>query len=542
MSDNKRLNAGGMMDAQLAAVAARYTEESYWSRLRRMMEGLRAPRQSREYKAAMIEMQRLSAPLSAIMLPVIAMALLALLSSGDLGPDRAFETQIIDVDEVPDLQDPEDYEPPPEKPDIDIDIEIDSPNVDVASPIDQPKFSPQPQAFDAVLNIKSPVILRNIYGDTRNTGARGGLLSKGGGNPQTEAAVLRALRWLKLKQNADGSWSNNRIAMTGLAILTFLAHNEMPGDSEEFGETVQKGLEYLLSKQKADGKFEKGGGDNNDYSHPIATYALCEAFGMTINPSVKDAAEKALVPIIKGQHPTGGWTYNMNPNPGNDGKYRDDTSYMGWCAQALKAAKLAQIPADGLENAIKLAIKGFESNASPSGGGFGYTDPGVEGMTAVGTLCMQLLGAADRRAAKLGLDQMKAWKPSFAEKETNVGGHNNCPQYYYYYATQAKFHNEGSDKAGWKKWNDEMTVLYVAEQKITKKAIKDMKGKDCDVGWWENKDNHTDRPVMDTCLAALQLMVYYRYLPTSKEAAVKVEEEIAVTPTETGDIKLNVDI
>jgi len=69
-----------------------------------------------------------------------------------------------------------------------------------------------------------------------------------------------------------------------------------------------------------------------------------------------------------------------------------------------------------------------------------------------------------------------------------------------------------------------------------------MKGKDQDVGWWENQDNHSDRPVMDTCLAALQLMVYYRYLPTTKEDAVKVEEEIAASSTDTEDIKLNVDI
>jgi hypothetical protein len=33
-------------------------------------------------------------------------------------------------------------------------------------------------------------------------------------------------------------------AMTGLAILTFLAHGETPS-SEEFGETVTKGVQYL---------------------------------------------------------------------------------------------------------------------------------------------------------------------------------------------------------------------------------------------------------------------------------------------------------
>ncbi|MCL1920926.1 MAG: terpene cyclase/mutase family protein [Kiritimatiellaeota bacterium] len=541
MSDHKKVDAT-FMDAQLGAIAARYTEESYWTRIRHMIEGLRAPRQSREYKAAMIELQRLSAPLSAVVLPTVLVTLLVLLTAGGEGSDRIIDTEIMEMDALQDLQKPDEPEPPPEPPDdMQVDVQIDSPNVNVTVDPTVTSYSPQPQTFDAVQIVKSPVILKGVFGDRANTGTRGTNLRRYGGNQKTEDAVMRALRWLKLKQNPDGSWSSNRIAMTGLAVLTFLAHGETPDSDKcpEFGPTVQKALEFLISKQKGDGRFE--GKDGNDYSHPIATYALCEAYGMTLNPNVKDAAEKALAPILKGQHPTGGWTYNMNPNADEDGKYRDDTSYMGWCAQALKAAKLAKIPASGLENAIRLAVRGFKANAAPSGG-FGYTSAGVEGMTAVGTLCMQLLGAADAREVKLSLDLMQAWKPTFDDKEPNVRGHSNNPQYYYYYATQAKFHAYPPTSPIWIKWNNEMSTLYVAEQKIQKAAIKDMNGKDQDVGWWENKDNHTDRPVMDTCLAALQLMVYYRYLPTTKEDAVKVEEEIAISTEEKEDIKIDVDI
>jgi len=45
--------------------------------------------------------------------------------------------------------------------------------------------------------------------------------------------------------------------------------------------------------------------------------------------------------------------------------------------------------------------------------------------------------------------------------------------------------------------------------------------------------------VMDTCLAALQLMVYYRNLPTTSKEAVQVEEEIVATSTDTDDIKVD---
>jgi hypothetical protein len=37
---------------------------------------------------------------------------------------------------------------------------------------------------------------------------------------------------------------------------------------------------------------------------------------------------------------------------------------------------------------------------------------------------------------------------------------------------------------------------------------------------------------MDTCLAALQLMVYYRYLPTTRKEAV-------TPPFDTGDVQID---
>ena len=522
------------VDSHLEQIMEMYKDETYLHRMKTLFSGLKAPRQSREYRKAMIELQRLSAPLTAILMPLFAIGMLMIMEGGGTGPERIIETQILEAEEVKNLDKIEEIQKPEERvEDVNVDVPVNNPNVQVTDPQNQP-MSPQPQAFDAVMMVKSPVILKNIYGSTRNTGTRGASLARFGGDKMTEDAVLRALRWLKKNQQADGSWSKNKVAMTSLAVLTFLAHGEKPGESVEFGPTVQKALEYLIGTQN-----KENGRIPGNYEHPIATYALCEAYGMTLNPNVKTAAEKALVPIIKGQHPTGGWTYNMEPGvqkPGKepspeDGKYRDDTSYMGWCAQALKAAKLAKIHAEGLEKASKLAIKGFKKNANPNGG-FGYTSPGQGGLTAVGTLCMQLLGASNDSEVKKSLDLMDSWVPSFDAK----GPQGASLQYYFYYATQSKFHAGGKR---WENWNKEMKPLYVKSQQIEKNAIKDDKGKDCDVGWWTNGDTHTDRPVMDTCLAALQLMVYYRYLPTTSKEAVQVEAEIMATSTDTEDIKVD---
>jgi hypothetical protein len=515
------------VDSHLESIAATYTEATYPQRLKKMLQGLKRARNTKDYKEALIEVQRLSAPIVAVLMPMAFIGLLVVFSAAKRVDDRVIKDVYIDIETTPpDLEPVKPLDKPPEREtDVKVDVVIDQPNVEPTKPTEQP-LSPQPVPLDKVLITKSPVKLIGIYGGTRGTGTRGTYIDIYKGSPETEASVVRTLRWLKKNQQPNGSWRNNGVAMTSLALLTFLAHAETPGNSPEFGETVQKGLEYLMSQQDAQGRFK--GSDGHEYSLPIATYALCEAYGMTLNPNVKKAAERSLALLVQGQHPSGGWDYNVKQTD------RDDTSYMGWCAQAIKAGHMAQLEVEGLDKALKLAVRGFKKNAGASGG-FGYTAPsGNHGMTSVGTLCMQLLGAADQKETKQSLDVMDKWMPSLAEKFDGIGGESL--QYYFYYATQCRFHAGGKR---WSSWNEVMKRVYVpAQQKLAKEVsgYVDHKGNPQEIGWWENKDHHTDRPVMDTCLAALQLMVYYRGLQTTSVAAIKVIDEIPVTTADKDDI------
>jgi Prenyltransferase and squalene oxidase repeat len=524
------------IDRQLQAITQQYTEVNYFQRLKRMRQGLACPRASKEYKAAMIEVQRLSAPAAAVFLPLFLVGVMVILSAATDAPERIIEYEYKKEPKAPEL---EKFEKPKEKvvektEDVKIDIEVNKPNVEVEKPLQESPNPGPPNADPPSPN--PPKIDVDIGGPTIRHGppkfgppGSGGPGKSDGPGPTvvTEEAVIRTLRWLKKNQQPDGSWLNNRIAMTSLAILTFLSHAETPGKSEEFGETVKKGLEYLLSQQTPDGRFK--GSDGHEYSLPIATYALCEAYGMTMNPNVKDAAERSLTLIVKGQHPSGGWDYNVKQSD------RDDTSYMGWCAQAIKAGYLSHVKVEGLDKALKLAVRGFKKNASPTGG-FGYTAPaGNHGMTGVGTLCMQLLGGADASEVTRSMEVMDKWVPSFEEKANGISG--TSLQYYFYYATQCRFHAGGKR---WKNWDTQMKATYISAQKTlgtNESAYVDHKGVPQEIGWWENKDHHTDRPVMDSCLAALQLMVYYRYLPTTSAAALKQTiEELNPTSTEKDDI------
>ncbi|MCL1888823.1 MAG: hypothetical protein FWF96_08155, partial [Kiritimatiellaeota bacterium] len=307
--------------------------------------------------------------------------------------------------------------------------------------------------------------------------------------------------------NADGWWTANKPAMTGLALLCFLAHEELPGRSAEFGGTVRRGIEFLAAAYNENTR-SFAGADGNEYAHLIAAYALCEAYGMTRNPTLRGVTESAIQRIIEGQHPTGGWDYKMAQSD------RDDTSYMGWAAQTLRAAQVAGLFANNpewsakLDKACKLSNNGFLKNGA-SGGGFGYTGPGRAGLTAVGVLCMQYHGAAKHRQVADSLKLMREWKPGWVADLGDAAklGLGECVQYYYYYATQALYLLGGKP---WDNWNAAMVKTYERAQKIQRAAIAGPDGVMRDAGWWENADNHSDRPVMDTCLAILQLEVYYR--------------------------------
>jgi len=331
--------ASPLQDQAFLDMMALFEEPNYWQRLKEMFAGLGEPRDSRAYKMARIELQRQLAPAAAILIPVISIVLLALLADATVKDEVIIETEIKQVEEIEELEDIVENEPLPDdfEPMTDMSFTPDMANmISPVSAVNAPNapMSPQPQAFDAVLQVKSPVILRNIYGSTRNAGMRGQLIASGGGNKSTEAAVMRALRWLKKNQHPDGYWRNNKNAMTALAILCYLAHGEKPGSSPEFGDTVQRAIEYLLNSQPSSGQWP------GNYEHYIVTYALCEAYGMTMNPNVKSAIDRAVKLIIDGQHPSGGWDYALKQND------RDDTSVMGWAAQALKAAMMADFYSD----------------------------------------------------------------------------------------------------------------------------------------------------------------------------------------------------
>ena len=550
------LSAEEIFELHKAEIDAAFEEKGFFRRMAEMFSGLSKPKSSAEYKLARTELQRLAAPILAIVLPVMAVVVLIVITAVT---GQSKETITVDIasaveEEAPleegQEQEIEEVTPPEETVEIQVDTPVVGPVTDSvapAPPTNEP-VSVKPATQDSVAFIKSPVTMRSMTG-SRSPGSIGAMTRGGAGygDATTEACVLKALRWLKKTQTESGAWTGD-IANTALAVLAYLAHGETPA-SKEFGTTVEKAIQYLIDAQTIDGngvcKFRGAGG--TEYGYLICTYALCEAYGMTKNPNAKQAALIALDRIVKNQSPTGGWDYNMKKT-----STRDDMSFEGWALQAVKAGKMAGLHPDGLDECIKKAIKCLKTRNFKNGG-FNYCAGGAPtGLTATGCLCMQLLGYGDQQEVNAALDMMRGWLPVFEAKGGLTAGGPTPganPQYYCYYAAQCKYQAgmcQGATPANVKSWQDWNLAMKQVYPKTMKDAgtIDGIDGKPKACGFWDQGYNN---PTMGTCLCALQLMVYYRYLPTTQTKAGKVEREDApekkdVKKAKKAEVEVEVDI
>jgi hypothetical protein len=278
--------------------------------------------------------------------------------------------------------------------------------------------------------------------------ARAQMMQKLGGKEKSEKAVMAGLRWLKGHQNEDGSWSTeNKPAMTGFALLSFLGHGETT-ESPEFGPTVKQGIDWLLARgTEFQGRMSMtkegwGGGNGGVYEHAIATYAMAEYYTMTKDERFADLLKQAIAYIVQGQAPDGGWNYNYSKEPNSD------TSVSGWQIQALKAAHLTGLGIVGVDEALDKAMLNLK-RVQKDDGSFGYRKPdqGRYSLTGVGVLCYYFWKQKNDKVVKDGIDFII----SQSDKEHPVKyKSDSCDLYAWYYHTQACFMVGGS---AWSKWN-----------------------------------------------------------------------------------------
>ncbi|MBU0678260.1 MAG: terpene cyclase/mutase family protein [Verrucomicrobia bacterium] len=417
------------------------------------------------------------------------------------------EPEAVDLEELEEIKELlEDIEMP----------EVEMPDTfDEAMPEDVESFQDEAiddfSALDIASDVNSPLIMKNLYAGRSASGRSASLKRYAGKYGKfTEPAVIKALEWLKKTQEANGSWPagghQNRVGLTGLALLTFLAHGETV-DSPDYGETVTKAIRYLVDQQngRGDGFFCEMKNGPASYAHAIAAYAICEAFSMTRIPELKDVMEKATAGIINGQQATGLWDYGYKKEG------RRDLSVAGWNIQALKSAYIAGSEQISLTNAIYKSVEGMKNMQTDDGRFFysmtdGNGSGAKESMTGVAVLCLQLLGHGGDQAARTGLQVLDAAECDYQKQEWQAMHHFPC--YNWYYITQAKFHK---GKATWDAWNRQFAPEIVKNQNPE--------------GYWTKPDDKgsqvTEEKIYATTLCALTLQVYYRFLPTYQPIVIE---------------------
>jgi prenyltransferase beta subunit len=339
--------------------------------------------------------------------------------------------------------------------------------------------------------------------------------------PQTEAAIEKGLEFLSKFQRTDGSWHledfgervdiRSPTAATALALLSFqgagYTHQQF-----KYERVCSNALKWLIAQQRPSGDLYVKTDPKSDsnswlYSHAIATLALCETYGMTQDPEIKENAQRAINFLVQSQDPQGGgWRYQP--------KIGSDTSVTGWCMMAMKSAELS-----GLE-VPKKTYAGIEKWLNGSQAGeqqkflyrYNWQAADVPAtrhgrvptpvMTSVGLLMRLYLGW---RRDNNDMTQGAEWLLQRLPAEGTIDN----PQrdtYFWYYATQVLFHMGGDQ---WKKWYGSLYPMLIQTQAPTGKFA----------GSWEPNGRIPDAwgrfggRLYVTTLNLLSLEVYYRHLP-----------------------------
>jgi hypothetical protein len=493
--------------------------------------------------------ERLGGPVASVVIHVLVMlALINAVIFQTLDTGREVQVQVVENEKTPELeQELRKLDELP--PDQNMLAPSDKAEAVPDSPPDEFVSAVPDLAGLAVSDVQSPLVMQGLFSG-RTEGARAERLKQfaGGYGGQTEDAVLRGLRWLATQQQAGGFWGDvsksnptwharkrvlsvggdqRTVRLTALCLLAFLAHGETP-QSAEFGNTVQRAIEYLLSQQDpetglfvplAENRSEKSGEDLGVYAHAQATYALAEAYALTCAPALKHPVERGIQVIIQGQLESGAW--------GNWYEQKiADASATSWQIQALKAAAVAGVRMDGLDEAMKKSANGI--SYLYKGEGVWYYRKGDllalprEGgpiMSGAMVLSLQLLGLQNDPMVLAGLRYMNDFGVTEWNKAWEHPINKSLPATYeWYYNTQAVFQRGGSR---WTTWNAAFAPMLIAHQNPE--------------GWWLGIGQAPgEEQIYSTSLCTLALQVYYRILPTfqqteQKAPRVTFDDDVIVT-------------
>lgn len=305
--------------------------------------------------------------------------------------------------------------------------------------------------------------------------------------PAATDAIDRGLTFLTNQQLEDGSFGTRgyarNVAICGLSGMAFLSSGSTPNRGPH-ADSINRCIDYLLAQTSEAGFIVASDATSRGpmYGHGFATLFLCEVYGMSAQPELRDRVGQAVELIVAAQNSEGGWRYQPQPNDA-------DVSVTVCQVMALRAARNAGIAVP--RETIDRAIEYVKACQNPDGG-FRYMLSGGEqqsqfARSAAGVVALYNAGIYEGDEIEKGLAYLEQFRAG-----TEKPGREGFYFYGQYYAAQAMWHAGGEH---WQRWYPAIRDELIARQRA-------------DGSWVDSICNE-----YGTAMACIVLQVPNNYLP-----------------------------
>ena len=336
--------------------------------------------------------------------------------------------------------------------------------------------------------------------------------------PESTAAIDKGLVWLATNQTAAGNWGSNDLGLVAVGALAFLANGHMPGVGR-YGDNVERALTFIVANAKPSGLLNMADQKRDMYNHGLATFVLGQAYGMTNDPRIGRALDKALKLIARMQGPGGGWGYIAKPEDG-------DLSLCVMQAKALRSAVDSglEIPREVIDRAIARVRLHYhpkhgnrnapEPELKKGAGQFTYSVGGgnaTVAMAAAGVICLQEFGQYDDWRIPKSMEPVTK-AIAAAKPQVQHNGQMPFDAYTLNYVGQSLYQVGGTD---WREHYPKLRDCLVASQR------RDPRDPAVD-GSWEAGSHVSGKSgqLYGTAVAVFVLAIPNRYLPILQEGRI----------------------
>ena len=291
-------------------------------------------------------------------------------------------------------------------------------------------------------------------------------------------AIIHGLNWLAKNQDDDGGWGKrdldvfgksfadneqHRDAMTSLALINFLQfcpHRFCTA----YPKTIQRAKEYL-TKSKADkyAKFDKEGrfteltiqeGTEFMHAHCLRASALCFAYTVFKEKTLKEYAVKSTQVTLDGQHESGGWSTDFKKT--KDAKV--DLVVSAWAIENLYYFAFSGITSLQIDESFDDGVDYIKS-LQMSGGGFKRflsDHESQDNLTGAGVYCLQLWKNAKSPESKSGLEKIV-----HERLKLSLG---NLHSFEMFFNTMLAYISTNFTSKYWREWNKGYQFVLIDSQ------------------------------------------------------------------------------